>query len=86
MRISNLGTLVKFSKYLTAKSISSLPTNKNRMFTEVQTKIYGSMMRAEKWSYFTYTKKVATHLTMSTSVGADKAFLNSCGSAVGEVA
>lgn len=79
----NLGTFVRFSMYLTPKSMSSLQATTshqkkkfNRAFLVIQ--------ECKKF-LFTYRKNEATDLIMSTSTGEVKAFLKISGKELGDV-
>jgi hypothetical protein len=67
----NLGTFVRFSMYLTAKSMSSLQQARNHKHQLLQDFLENQNANG----HFTHVKNEATHLIMSTSTGEVRAFL-----------
>lgn len=80
----NLGTFVRFSMYLTPKSMSSLQETISHQKKNL-TEFFGEPRMHQKCSLFPYRKNEATDLIMSTSTGEVKAFLKISGKELGVV-
>lgn len=82
MIMSNLGTLVKFSRCLTAISVSSLSQFNTKNMCRLEM-IASNISKETVHDTNTYLKKVAIHWTISRSKGAVKAFLKIWGNLSG---